>query len=135
MQHNPKCAAVSKKEITLNSLFGISLNAACCHSRSHRGDHHHTSQFPFWDFVECSRQHEREHIPLGLRALNSLFGISLNAALRARRLYRRLGYDNSQFPFWDFVECSMGNLNQMMMTEMMNSQFPFWDFVECSMTS
>ena len=41
--------------------------------------------------------------------------------------------ENSQFPFWDFVQCNKTDGKPILLKLIkQNSQFPFWDFVECN---
>jgi hypothetical protein len=175
----------------LNSLSGISLNATSRPKPVMKAIMAMGSQFPFWDFVECNNRwgnpwgwtdnQGKLSIPfLGFRwmqqtiiglvqdyisrkqPLNSLSGISLNATWIYETGADLVFTNDSQFPFWDFVECNnrwgnpwgwtdnQGKLSIpflgfrwmqhakkdeyefILHSEHYYSQFPFWDFVECN---
>ena len=71
-------------EHALNSLSGISLNATSSNG--------------------CQVYIFRSDNPL-----NSLSGISLNATTDGKLILLKLIKQNSQFPFWDFVECNFSS--------------------------
>jgi hypothetical protein len=95
--------------MTLNSLFGISLNATYVDilyviAEADR----EFSQFPFWDFVQCNTEPS-------WKLVNRLMDRGL-----------------SQFPFWDFFECNFNMPFYAVTYSTDFSQFPLWDFFECN---
>ena len=115
------------------------------------------SQFPLWDFFECNFGSAIPMQPKYLKALNSLFGISLNAtellnkvmpeekvtlnslfgiSLNATLSRRWLAPTPTYLTLNSLFGISLNATNatetSLKVTLTGPSQFPFWDFFECN---